>query len=268
MNDQLDLAEGLISFPNFPDKHSAESLLKAEDIVAYRSRLGRAPRLNSPQGALFCLERGLPRRMHRRVPVRQAGSMNADLHETRKTARPVMILTNFGGGAPIVAELAEEVIVMGVKKMVLMTWGGALQPDLSPGDIVVCERAVRDDGTSHHYLPPEKYIDADKNLVEELREAVQQRGRQSTTGTSWTTDAPYRETLAEVRQYQQEGVKTVEMESSGLFTIGRVRGIPTASVVVVMDSLASLKWKVPERLEEIQRSLEVVYEASLDVLSR
>ena len=157
-----------MSFPNQPDKHANESILKADDIVSYRVRLGRMPDLRFPQGALFCLERGLPRRMRWRVPVRKAGSMNADLHETKRTKNPVAILTNFGGGAPIVAELAEELVVMGLRKMILMTWGGTLQPDLEPGDIVVCNRAIRDDGTSHHYLPPGKYVDADAALVEKL----------------------------------------------------------------------------------------------------
>lgn len=255
-----------MNFPNRPDKHADESILKAVDIVSYRARLGRMPDLHSPAGALFCLERGLPRRMRWRVPVRQAGSMNADLHETKRTPNPVAILTNFGGGSPIVAELAEELAVMGLRKMILMTWGGALQPDLQPGDIVVCNQAIRDDGASHHYLPPSKCVEADAILVEELSSAIRSHGGACATGTTWTTDAPYRETRAEVEQYQSEGVKVVEMESSGLFTIGRVRGVQTASVVVVMDSLATLEWKVPERLDEIMSSLELVYQAAIDVL--
>ena len=257
-----------MSFPNYPKKHQAESLLKAEDIVAYRHRLGRMPKVGTPHGVLFCLERGLPERMKWRIPVQRAGSMNADIHTVKKTKHNVAILTNFGGGSPIVVELAEELAVMGVKKMILMTWGGTLQPDLSPGDIVVCNRAIRDDGASHHYLPPEKYICADDALAQQLVEAIQARGAQSTLGTTWTTDAPYRETRQEVQQYQSEGIKTVEMESAGLFTVGKVRGIPTISVVVVMDSLATFQWHAPDRLDAIQGVLEVVYAAALDTLDK
>jgi len=257
-----------MSFPNRPDKFEHESIINPEDIVAYRRHLGRMPDLRSPKGALFVLERGMPRRMRWQVPVRKAGSMNADLHETKRTETPVVILTNFGAGAPIVTELAEELVVMGLEKMILMTWGGTLQPELQAGDIVVCNRAIRDDGTSHHYLPPGKFIDADPNLAEDLLAAIRSHGGDPVIGTTWTTDAPYRETHAEVRQYQSEGVKVVEMESSGLFTIGQVRGIQTASVVVVMDSLATLEWKVPDRLDRIMHSLELVYQASIDVLGR
>ncbi len=255
-----------MNFPNYPAKTSAPSILRAEDIVAYRARLGRMPDLHAPKGALFCLERGLPQRMRWRVPVRSAGSMNAEVYETKRTRSPVAIMTNFGGGSPIVVELAEELAVMGIRKMVLMTWGGALQPDLKPGDIVVCDRAVRDDGASHHYLPAEKYIQADSQLVDQLEAAIRKRGAACSIGATWTTDAPYRETAEEIRQYQSEGIQTVEMESSGLFTVGRVRGVQTASVVVIMDNLASLTWQVPEQLDQIQRSLELVYQAAISVL--
>jgi uridine phosphorylase len=255
-----------MTFPNHPNKHHDESLLRAEDIVAYRGRLGRMPALAAMQGALFCLERGLPRRMRWRIPVRAAGSMNAQVQTVKKTKGRVAVLTDFGGGSPIVVELAEELAVMGAKRMILMTWGGSLQPDLGPGDIVVCDRALRDDGASQHYLPQEKYIGADASLVERLADGIRARGRQPVTGSTWTTDAPYRETEAEVRAYQAEGVKTVEMEAAGLFTVGRVRGLSTAAVVVVMDSLAHYSWQAPESLAPIQAALEIVYATAIDVL--
>ena len=256
-----------MSFPNYPDKQKLPSLLTADELVAYRARLGRMPKVK-PEGVLFCLERGLPQRMRWRIPVTRAGAMNADVYSVKKTKGRVAVLTSFGGGSPMVMELAEELAVMGVKKMVLMTWGGTLQTDLKPGDIVVCNRAIRDEGASHHYLPPTKYIDADEALVNELVSAIQKRGAQCAVGTTWTTDAPYRETREEVIQYQAEGVKTVEMESAGLFTVGQVRGVQTASVVIGMDSLASLRWEAPKSLDSIMKSLEAVYAAAIEVLAQ
>jgi uridine phosphorylase len=256
-----------VSFPNYPEKHKLEPLFKAEDLVAYRARLGRMPKVK-PAGVLFCLERGLPHRMRWRIPVERAGSMNADVYAVKKTKGKVAVLTSFGGGSPMVVELAEELAVMGARRMILMTWGGILQTDLKPGDIVVCDQAIRDDGASHHYLPHEKIIHADSALVNELAESIRARGTQCSVGATWTTDAPYRETREEVLQYQAEGVKMIEMESAGLFTVGQVRGIQTASVVIGMDSLATLHWQTPERLDDISRSLEVVYAAAIDVLSK
>jgi uridine phosphorylase len=254
-----------MSFPNYPDKHKLKSLLTADELVAYRARLGRMPKV-TPKGALFCLERGLPHRMRWRVPVERAGAMNADVYRVKKT--DVAVLTSFGGGSPMVMELAEELAAMGAQKMILMTWGGTLQTDLEPGNIVVCNRAIRDEGASHHYLPHAKYIDANESLVNELVDALHARGAPCTVGATWTTDAPYRETREEILQYQSEGVKTVEMESAGLFTVGQVRAVQTASVVVGMDSLAALRWQTPDRLDEIMRSLEIVYAAAIDVLRK
>jgi uridine phosphorylase len=257
-----------MSFPNHPDKHAYESLLDPQDIVNYRRHLGRMPEINFPEGLLFCLERGLPWRLRRRIPIRHAGSMLGELYEVKRPKNKVAVMVNFGGGSPIVAELAEECIVMGAKRIALMTWGGALQPDLKAGDIVVCDQAVRDEGTSHHYLPPSRSLSASPVLVEKLSAAIRSRGGNCSTGATWTTDAPYRETPEEVRTYQSEGVKTVEMEAAGLFAVGQVREVQTAAVVVVMDSLARLRWEVPDDLNAIMRSLEIVYSASIDVLSQ
>lgn len=255
-----------MSYPIHPDKHKLTELYGAREIVAYRKQIGRMPSLSSPESILFCLERGLPWRLRWRVPVAKAGGMNGDLYALKKPRDKIGIMTGFGGGSPMTVELAEEFAAMGVKRMILMTWGGILQPDLKPGDIIVIDRAIRDEGTSYHYLPPAKYVDANAELADQLIAAIKARGGTPSRGVTWTTDAPFRETVEEIRQYQSEGVKTVEMESAGLFTVGQVRDIPTVSVVVGMDSLAELRWQVPERLDEILRSLELVYRASLDLL--
>lgn len=255
-----------MNYPIYPDKYKLQELYSAGDIVGYRKQVGRMPSLSAPEGILFCLERGLPWRMRRRVPVKHAGGMNGDLYELKNSRGKVGIMTGFGGGSPITAELAEEFAAMGVQRMILMTWGGTLQTDLSPGDIVVVDRAIRDEGTSYHYLPPAKYVDADAALADELTAAIRARSGTCSRGVTWTTDAPFRETIDEIRQYKSEGVKTVEMESAGLFTIGQVRKVATVSVVVAMDSLGEFRWSVPENLDKILRSLELVYQASLDVL--
>ena len=255
-----------MSYPIHPDKYKLRELYGAGDIVKYRKRIGRMPGLSAPEGILFCLERGLPWRLRWRIPVKRTGGMNGDLYELKKSKGHVGIMTGFGGGSSITAELAEEFAAMGARRMILMTWAGTLQSDLSAGDIVVIDRAIRDEGTSYHYLPPEKYVDGDQKLADELVAAIEARGGQCSRGTTWTTDAPYRETVDEIRQYREEGVKTVEMESAGLFTIGQVRQVPSVSVVVAMDSLSELRWQVPDRLDRILRSLELVYQATLDVL--
>lgn len=197
-----------MTFPNDPDKYQRDAALTAADVLAYRARLGRLPHISPPSGVILCLQKGLPqrRRVRWRHPYRRAGKLMGDLLLLKKTGGQVAVLTNIGIGAPSIAALAEELIAFGVQRLVSISWAGGLQPGLQPGDIVVCDQAIRDEGTSHHYLPPAKYIQAGAQLAQRLAEALTRAGRPFTTGATWTTDAPYRETKEEIARYQREGV--------------------------------------------------------------
>jgi uridine phosphorylase len=87
------------------------------------------------------------------------------------------------------------------------------------------------------------------------------------SGATWTTDAPYRETKDEILQYQSEGVQVVEMEIAGLFALGQVRNVQVASIVVVADSLADLTWQSPADMRVIDRSFEIAYHVAIDALA-
>jgi uridine phosphorylase len=259
-----------MSFPNYPDKYRGESLLNPEAMFAFRRRIGHISGIRPPEALIVCLQRGLPEkwRMQWKHPLQYAGKMLARLYVLKKTNGRLAVLTHLGEGAPMIAALTEELIAFGVKRIISFVWGGGLQDDLKPGDIVVCDRAIRDEGLSHHYLPSEKYVDADPGLATQLRQAIEARGRAVQVGTTWTTDAPYRETREEVQRYQSEGVKTVEMEIAALYALGRYRRVQVASAVAVGDSLASLSWQLPDDLHVIERSLELIYTAAIDVLSQ
>ncbi|HXF84379.1 MAG TPA: nucleoside phosphorylase [Anaerolineales bacterium] len=256
-----------MSFPNYPEKHQLDSLLSGNEMIEFRNRLGRLPKIEPPEALLLCLHRGLPERMRWRIPIRYVGRMMGDLYLVKKTNRRVAVLTNFGIGAPVVTALAEEFIAWGVRQIVSISWGGGISAELQAGDIVICGRALRDEGTSHHYLPSGKYVEASQRLVNRLSEALQARNVPFHIGTTWTTDAPYRETREEVKQYQSEGIKTVEMEIAALYALGQVRRVEAASIVVVGDSLAKLRWQAPADVRPIERSLEMVYRAAIDALN-
>lgn len=256
-----------MSFPNYPDKQNKESLLQPGDMFAFRQRIGQIKKIPPPEGLIVCLQRGLPERMRWQIPIQRVGRMMADLYLIKKSHGRVAVLTTLGEGSPMISSLTEELIAFGVKRIVSIVWGGGLQPGLVSGDIVVCDRAVRDEGTSHHYLPSSKFVDASPDMIDKLKKAIERRGRTCTIGTTWTTDAPYRETREEVIQYQSEGVLTVEMEIASLFAVAQVRKIQIVSAIAVGDSLAELHWKLPTNFEPIERSLELLYSAAVEILS-
>ena len=254
-------------FPNFPHKYESEALMTPQDMLAYRRSLGRLPRIDPPQSVILCLQRGLPERLRWRYPIRKVGRLIGDLYLLKRSGGKVAVLTNFGLGAPQISALAEELIAWGAMRLVSLSLSAGLQPDLKPGDIVVCERALRDEGVSHHYLPPDKFVQADQRLVESLVGALQSAGTPFTSGATWSTDAPYRETRAEVQQYQAEGIMTAEMETAGLLAIAQVRRVQAASVLVVGDSLAGLRWELPPDQLPAERGIEAAYAAVVRALS-
>lgn len=252
-------------FPNFEEKYNSRAVLTPQDMLSYRQQAGMLPKGAGPENVILCLQRGLSERLGRRHPYRKIGRMNGDLYQLKKAN--VVVLTNFGLGSPQIAGLAEELIAWGAKRLVSISMTGGLQPDLKSGDIVVCDRAIRDEGTSHHYLPPAKLVVASTELVTKLSAVVSAKGHMAQVGTSWTTDATFRETEAEVKHYQNEGVKTVEMESAALFAVAKVRGVQAASIFVVADSLADGQWRAPKDFKLLDRSFDVVYSAAIAALS-
>ena len=122
---------------------------------------------------------------------------------------------------------------------------GRCASGLDTGDVVVCDRAVRDEGVSHHYLPPARFAEAAPGLTARLHDAFAAAGLDPTIGSAWTIDAPFRETVLEARHYADEGVAVVEMEAAALFAVGAVRGVEVASAFAISDSLADGEW-VPQ----------------------
>lgn len=253
-------------FPNVPEKYRGKAILTPQHMIAYRQSAGQLPKGQGPEAVILCLQRGLPERMKRKHPYRHIGRLNGDLLALKESDGRVCVLTNFGLGAPLMAGLAEEFIAWGALRLVSISMSGSLQADLHTGDIVVCERAVRDEGASHHYLPPAKTVDANGELAAQLAAALASQGTAARTGTTWTTDATFRETDVEVGHYAAEGVLTVEMESAALFAVAQVRGARAASVFVAGDNLAAGAWQGPSDFKLMDRSFEQVYDAVIDVL--
>jgi uridine phosphorylase len=125
---------------------------------------------------------------------------------------------------------------------------------------------VRDEGVSHHYLPPGRLAVAPAGMTAALGAAMRQAGQRFRTGTSWTIDTPYRETIDEVRHYQAEGVLCVEMEAAALFAVAKVRGLQLASAFVISDSLAELTWSSHFGSPEVASGLIELYQAAVAAL--
>jgi uridine phosphorylase len=124
-------------------------------------------------------------------------------------------------GAPFSVLVAEELFASGCEALVSISSAGLVAPDIVPPFFVLIERALRDEGTSHHYLPSERWAEADLRLIEGVSRSIPVAAGRVLRGASWTTDAPFRETEALIASRAAEGIVCVEMEAAALLTMAR-----------------------------------------------
>lgn len=147
-----------------------------------------------------------------------------------------------GIGGPFAAAAFEELIAMGGRRFVACGAAGVLVPELVLGHAVVVDSALRDEGTSFHYLPPARTVAADPRPMARLVGALHRAGIAHTVGRTWSTDALYRETRDRARRRRDEGCLTVEMEAAALHAVARYRQVALAQVLLAGDSLAGEQW--------------------------
>jgi uridine phosphorylase len=147
-----------------------------------------------------------------------------------------------GLGAPAAAACMEEAIALGCRGFVAVGGAGALIPELTIGHPVVVDSAVRDEGTSHHYLAPSRIVEADPIATQTIVASLEAANVQFIRGRTWTTDAIYRETRGRVQRRVAEGCITVEMEAAALFAIGQFRNVRVGQLLYAGDALDGDAW--------------------------
>jgi uridine phosphorylase len=245
-----------MTIPDFPLEDNSPPVLTA------LARLRGLPLPEPPQTVVFCPQEVLLRHAKKRWRGNRLAGFFGELYLLAKTKNRVAVAGRFGVGAPVVAVLLEEFAAWGVRQFVWLGVAGGLQPSLQTGDLLLVETAVRDEGTSHHYLPSDQPVAASAKLSAMVETAVQQASLPLKKGATWTTDAPYRETAAAVAHYQAQGVQTVEMETAAFFAVARYRQTEAAALLAVSDSLANGVWQPasnPKCAENnLKRALDVI----------
>lgn len=255
-----------MAYPNFRNKQSRKPFVTPRDYLAYARTRGTVPRGRPPEGLIIAYHRTLMRYVLEHHRTRTVKGFFGEMFLLTETGNRVALIGNFGIGAPAAVIHLEEFIEWGVPRFISVGTAGGLQESLRIGDLVLCERAIRDEGCSHHYLKPSKYAYASPQLTERTREALRSRGLKFTSGTSWSIDAPYRETIAEVRRYRRDGVLAVDMEAAALFAVAAFRRVQVASLFSISDSLVSPPWKPKFHLRRNQAALEAIYRVAVDAL--
>jgi uridine phosphorylase len=173
-------------------------------------------------------------------------------------------LRKLGIGAPAAISVLEEMIALGVRDLLIVGTGGSLQPALPIGSFVVPTGAIREEGTSFHYVPAGAELAPDATLAQALAEAVVAQGGGVTFGPVWTTDAPYRELRSKVAAYGAMGALAVEMEASALFALAQFRGVRLALLLAISDELFH-EWRPGFHSAELRAAKKLMTQAALQV---
>lgn len=199
-----------------------------------------------PQHVVLCFFRGAIVSFVEALGGREIGRLASELgshpvFEVELDGRPVAI-AQAGVGAPLAAGWLDELITLGGRAFVAAGGAGVLVPGLVMGHVIVPTAAIRDEGTSYHYLPASREVSPTADALEAIMATLEARGVPHVTGKTWTTDGIYRETRDKVRRRVAEGCLTVEMEAAAFFAVARFRGVAFGQMLYAGDDLSGEAW--------------------------
>lgn len=141
-------------------------------------------------------------------------------------------------GASFAVLVAEQLFVSGCRLLISVTSAGQIMPQGNPPYFVLIQNALRDEGTSYHYLPPSDYCFLSTALSDRLTGVFSSFAVPVHSGTTWTTDAPYRETDLAIDQARAMGLLAVEMEAAALYAFAEARGKAVVCFAHVTNQMA------------------------------
>jgi uridine phosphorylase len=148
-------------------------------------------------------------------------------------------------GAPFAVLVAEQLAASGAQLVISITSAGQIAPQPQLPCFLLIERALRDEGTSIHYLPPARWSLLNPRLRRALEDRVNNRDASAQTGislragSSWTTDAPYRETALAIERAPDLGIDCVEMEAAALYAYATARDLDVICFAHITNTMAT-----------------------------
>lgn len=145
-------------------------------------------------------------------------------------------------GAPACIVQYEELFAMGLEKVVVFGTCGVLSKDIEDFAIIIPTSAIRDEGTSYHYMKASREVETNPKYMDDFIKLLEEHEYSYVKGKTWTTDAPYRETRNKVMDRKNEGCVCVDMECSAIFALAKFRNKDVFQFFYAADNLDSAKW--------------------------
>ncbi|MBQ1554960.1 MAG: nucleoside phosphorylase [Clostridia bacterium] len=217
---------------------SREAVLQPSNFVQ--------PLENMPETVVSCFERGTFERMLARyggeqIALRAAANMEMPVYATTYQGKRLGLFL-MDVGAPACAALCEELYQMGARTILLFGSCGVLDSRIGDCSIIVPHAALRDEGTSYHYLPPADEIAVNQAHLDAFTAMLDQWQVRYTVGKTWTTDGVYRETPAKIARRRAQGCVCVEMECAAAAAVAQFRGKDFFTFFFAADNLDAAEW--------------------------
>jgi uridine phosphorylase len=233
---------GIVSKPPIlTEKYfAAPSVFEPENLLREARRQKNLPSTEVPEICILDPDGDIVRTLHRARRTRLSqgwACYHTDLFEFAHAGERYGII-GCAVGASFAVLVAEQLFASGCRFLVSMTSAGQIVQQAPPPYFMLIDRALRDEGTSYHYLPPAEFVGAEERLVEAAMNALATSAPPIYRGASWTTDAPGGETAAHCRARQ---VFAVEMEAAGLYAFARARRRPVLCFAHVTNQMAVIE---------------------------
>lgn len=163
------------------------------------------------------------------------------IHVVEHRGVPVALVCP-GVGAPASASTLEVLIALGATNVIGCGGAGIVQPGFDVGHVIIPTGAVRDEGTSYHYAPPEAEVLPHPRGLAAIDDVLAEAGVPHDRGLVWTTDAFFRETAAKVARRREQGCLAVEMEAAAMFAVASFRGAVYAQLLYAGDDVSAEEW--------------------------
>lgn len=147
-------------------------------------------------------------------------------------------------GAPACTVGYEEISVMGLEKLILFGTCGVLDKDIKDCSIIIPTSAIRDEGTSYHYIKESEEISVNELFIDLFEDVLEEHNYTHKKGKVWTTDAPYRETKNKMNKRKQQGCICVDMECSAMSAVSKFRNKEFFQFFYAADNLDSNNWDI------------------------
>jgi uridine phosphorylase len=153
-------------------------------------------------------------------------------------------------GASFAVLVVEELFASGCQLLISVTSAGQIVSVGQPPYFVLIERALRDEGTSYHYLPPSNYSDLRPDLLASFRYIFADSTVRVQLGATWTTDAPFPETLEAITYAQSEGILGVEMEASALYAFAQAKNKNVICFAHITNQMGQIEGDFEKSLDQ------------------